>query len=122
METEAAVIARNTVTWRSRRERRRRTFRDCFVTAFLAMTLAGNGASAAEPQSYPRKPISLLVPFPPGAATDAFARVVGRRMSDTLGQQIVVINRDGASGIIGTDAVARAAPDGYTLQIGRAHV
>ena len=69
----------------------------------------------ADAQQYPRRPVSLVVPFPPGAATDAFARVVARRMSDVLGQQIVVINRDGASGIIGTDSVVRAAPDGYTL-------
>src|SRR5688500_4152797 len=63
----------------------------------------------ADAQQYPRRPVTLVVPFPPGAATDAFARVVARRMSDVLGQQIVVINRDGASGIIGTDSVVRAA-------------
>jgi tripartite-type tricarboxylate transporter receptor subunit TctC len=66
-------------------------------------------------QPYPRRPVSLVVPFPPGAATDAFARVIARRMTDILGQQMVVINRDGAAGVIGTDFVARAAPDGYTL-------
>jgi tripartite-type tricarboxylate transporter receptor subunit TctC len=81
------------------------------VTFLLA---AASPSIAAEPP-YPRRPISLIVPFPPGAATDAFARVVARNMVDVLGQQVVVINRDGASGIIGTDAVARAAPDGYTL-------
>jgi tripartite-type tricarboxylate transporter receptor subunit TctC len=70
---------------------------------------------AAESQQYPARPINLIVPFPPGAATDAFARIVARRMVDSLGQQIAVINRDGAAGVIGTDAVARAAPDGYTL-------
>jgi tripartite-type tricarboxylate transporter receptor subunit TctC len=85
------------------------------VTASCVTSLlAASAAIAAEPQ-YPRRAISLIVPFPPGAATDAFARVVARRMIDVLGQQIVVINRDGASGIIGTDSVARAAPDGYTL-------
>jgi len=87
--------------------------RDCFVAALLAMTVFGSGPAVA--QQYPRKPITLVVPFPPGAATDAFARVVARRMTDTLGQQIVVMNRDGAAGVIGTDSVARAAPDGYTL-------
>ena len=86
----------------------------CGVGMF-ALVLATLCIQDAAAQSYPRRPVSLVVPFPPGAATDAFARVVARRMSDVLGQQIVVINRDGASGIIGTDSVARAAPDGYTL-------
>jgi tripartite-type tricarboxylate transporter receptor subunit TctC len=72
-------------------------------------------AQQADAQQYPRRPVSLVVPFPPGAATDAFARVIARRMSDVLGQQMVVINRDGAAGVIGTDYVARAAADGYTL-------
>ena len=85
------------------------------VACATSMVLAASAALAAESQPYPRRPISLVVPFPPGAATDAFARVVGRRMVDAVGQQIVVINRDGAAGVIGTDAVARAAPDGYTL-------
>jgi tripartite-type tricarboxylate transporter receptor subunit TctC len=79
------------------------------------MVAVAGVCAAADSQQYPRRPVSLIVPFPPGAATDAFARVVARKMVDVLGQQIVVINRDGASGIIGTDAVARAAPDGYTL-------
>ena len=83
--------------------------------ALLCATVALRRTTAAEAQQYPRRPLSLVVPFPPGAATDAFARVVARRMSDVLGQQIVVINRDGAAGIIGTDSVVRAAPDGYTL-------
>jgi len=77
--------------------------------------LAFAGVNHAEAQQYPRRPVNLIVPFPPGAATDAFARVIARRMTDVLGQQMVVINRDGAAGVIGTDFVARAAPDGYTL-------
>lgn len=72
-------------------------------------------AHHADAQPYPRRPVSLVVPFPPGAATDAFARVIARRMSEVLGQQMIVINRDGAAGVIGTDYVARAAADGYTL-------
>ena len=79
------------------------------------MLAAAGSALAAESQQYPARPINLIVPFPPGAATDAFARIVARRMVDSLGQQIAVLNRDGAAGVIGTDAVARAAPDGYTL-------
>ena len=101
-----------------RRERRggASSFDASIATALsVSFALAGASASIAAEPPYPRRPISLVVPFPPGAATDAFARVVARRMVDVLGQQIVVVNRDGASGIIGTDAVARAAPDGYTL-------
>jgi tripartite-type tricarboxylate transporter receptor subunit TctC len=80
-----------------------------------AAALLFAGMNLADAQPYPRRPVSLVVPFPPGAATDAFARVIARRMTDLLGQQMVVINRDGAAGVIGTDFVARAAPDGYTL-------
>lgn len=76
--------------------------------AFVAM-------NHADAQQYPRRPVNLVVPFPPGAATDAFARVIAKRMSELLGQQMIVINRDGAAGVIGTDSVARAAADGYTL-------
>ena len=72
-------------------------------------------ATAASAQTYPARPMTLIVPFPPGAATDVFARAAGKRMGELLNQQIVVVNRDGASGLIGTEQVARAAPDGYTL-------
>lgn len=82
--------------------------------AALAAALAIS-ANAGAQQTYPRKPVTLVIPFPPGAATDAFGRVIANRMSGVLGQPIVVVNRDGASGTIGTDAVARAAPDGHTL-------
>jgi len=69
----------------------------------------------AQAQGYPRRPVTLVVPFPPGAATDSFARAAGQRMGQLLGQPFVIDNRSGASGRIGTDHVARAAPDGYTL-------
>ena len=72
----------------------------------------------AEPvcaQGYPTRPIKLLVPFTPGGGTDLLARVVAQKMSESLGQPIVVDNRPGANTLIATEAVARAAPDGYTL-------
>jgi tripartite-type tricarboxylate transporter receptor subunit TctC len=74
-------------------------------------------ASAAA-QSYPSRPIRFIVPFPPGTTTDVVARLVALRAGDRLGQQIVVDNRPGASGTIGVETVARAAPDGYTWGLG----
>lgn len=77
-------------------------------------------AAAAAAQSYPVKPIRLIVPFPPGGATDILGRAIGQKLGETLGQQIVIDNRPGASGSIGADLAAKAAPDGYTLLIGQA--
>lgn len=69
-------------------------------------------------QDYPNKPIRLIVPFPPGGITDGSARVIAERLGARLGQQIVVENRGGAQGNIGSQSVARALPDGYTLLLG----
>ena len=79
----------------------------------VALALAGTNAEAA----YPDKPLRLIVPWAPGGSTDAIARALSQRLSQTLGQSVVVDNRSGASGQIGTDAAAKAAPDGYTLVI-----
>jgi tripartite-type tricarboxylate transporter receptor subunit TctC len=78
--------------------------------ALLALT-----AAPVIAQDYPARPITLVVPFPAGGGNDALARVVAERMSHTLGQQVVVENRGGAGGIIATRAVAKTAPDGYTI-------
>ena len=72
-------------------------------------------ASSAFAQTYPAKPIRLIVPYPPGGGTDFFARLVGAKMSEHIGQPIVVENRPGAATIIGAEAAAKAPADGYTL-------
>jgi len=73
-------------------------------------------------QNYPARPIRLVVPFPPGAATDALARIVGQKLAEGVGQPVVVDNRAGAGGVLGTEVVAKAVPDGYTLLMaGAAH-
>lgn len=71
----------------------------------------------ASAQDFPNKPIKLIVPFPPGGPNDIIARVVGQRMSELIKQPVVIENRGGQGGVLGTDAVAKAAPDGYTIGI-----
>ncbi len=73
------------------------------------------GILPASAQSWPSRTISIIVPFPPGPAADLVARLVGAKLADALGQSVVVENRAGANGTIGSNAVARAAPDGHTL-------
>ena len=85
-----------------------------FCSLFFALLTA----NAALAQTYPAKPVRLIVPFPPGSATDAAARLVAGRLSDALGQSVVVDNRAGASGNIGVELGARAVADGYTLSLG----
>ena len=82
---------------------------------FAAVVAAFVLVSPAAAQDYPSRPITLVVPFPAGGGNDALARVVAEKMSKPLGQQVVVENRAGAGGTIGTRAVAKAAPDGYTI-------
>src|SRR5436309_5669500 len=72
-------------------------------------------APAANAQTYPSRQITLLVPFAPGGPADFLARLVGQKLTEDLGQQVVIDNRPGANTIIGAQAVARARPDGYTL-------
>jgi tripartite-type tricarboxylate transporter receptor subunit TctC len=78
----------------------------------LALVLVASNAFA---QSWPQKPVRFIVPFPPGGATDISARLLGERLSEIWGQQVVIENRGGAGGGVGAAEAARAAPDGYTL-------
>ncbi|MEQ1775507.1 MAG: tripartite tricarboxylate transporter substrate binding protein [Burkholderiales bacterium] len=81
-------------------------------------TLMGSGAVSALAQNYPAKPVRIIVPQAPGAQSELFARMVGQKMSESLGQPVVTDPRPGAGGTVGTEAAARAAPDGYTLLLG----
>jgi tripartite-type tricarboxylate transporter receptor subunit TctC len=72
-------------------------------------------AAAVAADAFPNRPIKLIVPYPPGGGTDIVGRVLGERLSANLGQPIVIDNRGGAGGVLGTELVAKAAPDGYTL-------
>ena len=81
--------------------------------AVALLCMAASSASLA--QGYPNKPIRLIVPFPAGGATDLFARTLGQKMGEKLGTQLIIDNKPGAGGAIGSDQAAKAAPDGYTL-------
>src|SRR5438128_1718020 len=89
----------------------------CLIRIMLATVLA-LAASAALAQSYPTRPIRLIVSFPPGGAVDVIARTVGQPLGERLGQSIVVDNRPGSNGNIAAEIAARSKPDGYTLFMG----
>ncbi|MBM3290221.1 MAG: tripartite tricarboxylate transporter substrate binding protein, partial [Candidatus Hydrogenedentes bacterium] len=91
------------------------SFASLVVSVVLAFV-----SSSVPAQSYPNKPIRLIVPFPPGGVTDTTARILAQALSDGPGWQVVIENRPGATGRIGTELAAKAAPDGYTLLLGTA--
>lgn len=86
--------------------------------AMLLAVLALYATGAALAQDYPGKPIRMVVPFPPGGFSDVFARIIGGKMNESWGHQVIVDNRPGAGGNIGADIVAKSPPDGYSLVMG----
>jgi tripartite-type tricarboxylate transporter receptor subunit TctC len=85
---------------------------------YAVSLLCALGAASALAQTYPTRPMRIIVPYPPGASTDYTARLIGQRLTDAFGQSVVVENRGGAGGIIAADLAAQAVPDGYTLFFG----
>jgi tripartite-type tricarboxylate transporter receptor subunit TctC len=83
----------------------------CVLGAILA-ALAGAGVQA---QSYPSRPIRLIVPVPPGGSTDTYSRILGPRLAESVGQQVVIDNRAGAGGALGAELAAKSPADGYTI-------
>jgi tripartite-type tricarboxylate transporter receptor subunit TctC len=92
-------------------------FKQCAV-AVLAVFVCAIAAVGARADGYPRRVVTLVVPYPPGGGVDAMARVVAQKLSDAFRQQVIVENKAGAGGTLGTRFVAHAAPDGYTLLLG----
>lgn len=88
------------------------------LSRIVMVMLAATSSGSAWPQTYPTKPIRFVVPWPAGGVADITTRLVGRKLGENMGQLFVVDNRAGATGIIGCELVARAAPDGYTLLMG----
>src|SRR6185503_12878390 len=106
-----SATARSSAMRTSRSNNRRAPGMNRFTAAFALFLIAGS----AWAQAYPNRAVRIIVPWPPGQATDIAARVVAEKLSQQLGQPFVADNRPGAGGSIGTDAVAKAAGDGYTL-------
>jgi tripartite-type tricarboxylate transporter receptor subunit TctC len=95
------------------------TRRNVIMLAAIAAGLPFAASAAWAQSNYPTKPIRLVVPFPPGGGTDIFARVIGQKLSESLGQPVVIENKPGAGGNIGVDTVAKSQPDGYSIVIGQ---
>src|SRR5262245_11212601 len=87
------------------------------LAAMAAITTSAQAQDASPRDAWPSKPIRLIAPFPPASTSDVIGRVFGQKMSQRLGQPVVIDNRVGASGNLGADAIAKSAPDGYTIGI-----
>jgi tripartite-type tricarboxylate transporter receptor subunit TctC len=106
-----------------KRQEGERAMKNGFSIASALIALIVTGAAAAQQEKWPSKPIRLVVPFTVGAASDVLGRIVAQRFGERWGQQVVIDNRPGAGGLIGSDLTRAAAPDGYTLaMVGQPHL
>lgn len=88
------------------------------LTAMLSALLLAAAAAPVGAQDFPSRPLRIIVPYPPGGGTDRVARIIGEKLAEQMSQPVVIDNRAGAGGVVGTEASARAAPDGYTMVLG----
>jgi tripartite-type tricarboxylate transporter receptor subunit TctC len=89
---------------------------------FVVLLTVASGIAGAYAQTYPAKPIRMVVGFPPGGGTDVVARIIAPRLSEILGQQVIIDNRPGATGTVAAGMVAKSPPDGYTIMMGHVSV
>ena len=92
--------------------------RHALLAAFIVCSIRYDGAGPAAAQSWPSRPLTMVVPFAAGGGTDVLGRIVGRRLSEVLGQQVIIENVGGAGGMVGSARVVKAAPDGYQFVLG----
>jgi tripartite-type tricarboxylate transporter receptor subunit TctC len=92
--------------------------RPVVALAFATLVAAGTASDPAAAQDWPTRAVTMVVPFPPGGGTDVLGRIIGRRLSETLGQQVIIENVGGAGGMIGSARVVHATPDGYEFVLG----
>ncbi|MCC3262526.1 tripartite tricarboxylate transporter substrate binding protein, partial [Paenibacillus polymyxa] len=85
------------------------------LIAALAATAAFGGAAQAQTAEWPAKPVTMIVPYAPGGFADTRVRLLARKLGESLGQPVVVENKAGAGGVVGTNLISQAAPDGYTI-------
>ena len=94
-----------------------KSFKNKYLYLFFGVCVSVAAMAGVRAQGYPAKPIRIVVPYPPGGGTDVITRTLAQKMTEVMGQPVLVDNRPGANSIIGSDAVAKAAPDGYTVLI-----
>src|SRR5437764_1442016 len=93
-------------------------FRGNRLSVFCLLVVGASQVHAAQTETFPNRPVRLIVPFPPGGGTDILARPMAQKLTERWGQQVIVDNRAGAGGTIGSDLAAKSLPDGYSMMLG----